>query len=219
MSRTRVLFVVLLALTLAGGMLGTSLRVLAQEATPVVELSVTPPAQPGGTLPGNPQIQLVKVAGGLADPVNVAAPNDGSGRLFVVERVGRIRIIDQDGNLLPEPFLDLTELVQNDYLEQGLLGLAFHPDYATNGRFFVHFTDYHTNGDNFIMEFPVTDDPNLANREGSWPSTSPTSTTMVAPSTSARMATSTSASATVVWAVTPTTPHRTARSCSASCSG
>ena len=167
MSRTRVLFAVLLALTLAGGMLGTSLRVQAQEATPVVELSVTPPAQPGGTLPGNPQIQLVKVAGGLADPVNIAAPNDGSGRLFVVERVGRIRIIDQDGNLLPEPFLDLTELVQNDYLEQGLLGLAFHPDYATNGRFFVHFTDYHTNGDNFIMEFPVSDDdPNLANREG-----------------------------------------------------
>jgi glucose/arabinose dehydrogenase len=166
MSRTRVLFAVLLALTLAGGMLGTSLHVQAQEATPVVELSVTPPAEPGGTLPGNPQIQLVKVAGGLADPVNVAAPNDGSGRLFVVERVGRIRIIDQDGNLLPEPFLDLTELVQNDYLEQGLLGLAFHPDYANNGRFFVHFTDYHTNGDNFIMEFPVTDDPNVANREG-----------------------------------------------------
>ena len=167
MSRTRVLFAVLLALTLAGGILGTSLRVQAQEATPVVDLSVTPPAQPGGTLPGNPQIQLVKVAGGLADPVNIAAPNDGSGRLFVVERVGRIRIIDQDGNLLPEPFLDLTELVQNDYLEQGLLGLAFHPDYATNGRFFVHFTDYHTNGDNFIMEFPVSDDdPNLANREG-----------------------------------------------------
>jgi len=167
MSRTRMLFAVLLALTLAGGILGTSLRVQAQEATPVVELSVTPPAQPGGTLPGNPQIQLVKVAGGLADPVNIAAPNDGSGRLFVVERVGRIRIIDQDGNLLPEPFLDLTELVQNDYLEQGLLGLAFHPDYATNGRFFVHFTDYHTNGDNFIMEFPVSDDdPNLANREG-----------------------------------------------------
>jgi hypothetical protein len=52
MSRTRVLFAMLLTLTLAGGILGTSLRVQAQEATPVVDLSVTPPAQPGGTLPG-----------------------------------------------------------------------------------------------------------------------------------------------------------------------
>jgi glucose/arabinose dehydrogenase len=119
--------------------------------------------QPGGTLPGNPQIQLVKVADGLADPVNVAAPNDGSGRLFVIKRVGRIRVIDQNGDLLLEPFLDLTEYVQNDYLEQGLLGLAFHPDYATNGRFFVDFTDYHTNGDTFIMEFHVSDDsPDVA---------------------------------------------------------
>jgi glucose/arabinose dehydrogenase len=166
MSRTRMLFAVLLALTLAGGILGTSLRVQAQEATPVVELSVTPPVHPGGTLPGNPQIQLVKVAGGLADPVNVAAPNDGSGRLFVIERVGRIRVIDPDGTLRPDPFLDLTELVQNDYLEQGLLGLAFHPDYATNGLFYVDFTDYHTNGDTFVMEFHVSgDDPNVANRE------------------------------------------------------
>lgn len=139
----------------------------AQVATPVVDLNTTLPVQPGGTLPGNPEIQLVKVAGGLADPVNVAAPNDGSGRLFIVERVGRIRILDADGNLLDEPFLDLTELVQNDYLEQGLLGLAFHPDFANNGRFYVNFTDYHTNGDTFVMEFVVSDDdPNVANREG-----------------------------------------------------
>ena len=162
------LLTVLVVFSLAAiQMLISSPRVGAQQATPVVETSTTPPAQPGGTLPGDPRIQLVKVAEGLADPVNIAAPDDGSGRLFVVERVGRIRIIDQDGNLLPEPFLDLTELVQNDYLEQGLLGLAFHPDYANNGRFFVHFTDYHTNGDNFIMEFRVSeDDPNVAVREG-----------------------------------------------------
>ena len=139
----------------------------AQEATPVVDLNTTMPAQPGGTLPGDPQLQLIKMAGGLADPVNIAAPDDGSGRLFIVERVGRIRVLEPDGTLLEEPFLDLTELVQNDYLEQGLLGLAFHPDYANNGRFYVNFTDYHTNGDTFVMEFVVSeDDPNVANREG-----------------------------------------------------
>ena len=168
MLRTRKLLTGLFVFAVAGAqMVGASPSVMAQDATPVVDIAVVPPAQPGGTLPGDPQIQLIKVAEGLADPVNIAAPHDGSDRLFIVERVGRIRILDQDGALLPEPFLDLTELVQNDYLEQGLLGLAFHPDYANNGRFFVHFTDYHTNGDNFIMEFGVSDeDPNVANREG-----------------------------------------------------
>ncbi len=124
------------------------------------------PVQPGGDLSGEPAIELVQVASGLADPVNVAVPDDGTGRVFIVERVGRIRILDSDGELLEEPFLDLTQLVQNDYLEQGLLGLAFHPDYAENGLFYVNFTDYHTNGDTFVMEFKVSDDdPNVANRE------------------------------------------------------
>jgi glucose/arabinose dehydrogenase/uncharacterized cupredoxin-like copper-binding protein len=119
---------------------------------------------PGGTLPGSPAIQLVKVAEGLADPVNVAAPNDGSNRLFVVERPGRIRIVD-DGQLLEAPFLDIVEIVKSDYLEQGLLGLAFHPDYATNGRFFVYFTDWRTNGDSFLVEYRTSADPNVADPE------------------------------------------------------
>ena len=84
-------------------------------------------ALPDGTLPGNPSIELVKVADGLIDPVNAAAPNDGSGRLFIVERVGHIRILEQDGTLVEEPFLDIAEDVKIDFLEQGLLGLAFHP--------------------------------------------------------------------------------------------
>jgi glucose/arabinose dehydrogenase len=157
----------LFILSLIGGaFLQSGPLVDAQVGTPVAETNTTAPVQPGGTLPGNPEIQLVKVVGGLADPVNIAAPKDGSGRLFIVERVGRIRILDKDGTLLPDPFLDLTELVQNDYLEQGLLGLAFHPDYANNGRFYVDFTDYHTNGDTFVMEFHVSDDnANVANRE------------------------------------------------------
>lgn len=138
----------------------------AQPIPEATEAPEEPPdaGQPSNQLPGSPAIQLVKVAEGLADPVNVAAPADGSGRLFVVERVGRIRIV-QDGELLPEPFLDIKEIVKYDYLEQGLLGLAFHPDYAANGRFFVYYTDWRTNGDSFLVEYHVSDDPNLADPE------------------------------------------------------
>ena len=57
------------------------------------------PALPLGTLPGNPSIQLVQVATGLVDPLNVTGVGDGSGRTFVVERVGRIRIVEADGTL------------------------------------------------------------------------------------------------------------------------
>jgi glucose/arabinose dehydrogenase/plastocyanin len=127
-------------------------------ATPLADV-----ATPDGTLPNNPSIQLVKVAGGLADPVNLASANDGSGRLFVVERVGMIRVIDKDNNLLPDPFLDISALVKTDFLEQGLLGLAFHPDYTTNGLFYVYYSDYLTNGDTVLAEFHVSaDDPNKA---------------------------------------------------------
>src|SRR5690606_28165567 len=69
-------------------------------------------AKPDGTLPGDPQVQLVKVADGLIDPINVATANDGSGRVFILERVGYVRILDADGNLLEEPFLDIRNFVK-----------------------------------------------------------------------------------------------------------
>jgi glucose/arabinose dehydrogenase len=84
---------------------------------------------------------------------------DGSGRLFVIEKSGRIRII-QDGQLLPQPFLDITDRVGSGGNEQGLLGLAFHPQYSQNGRFFVNYTD--KNGDTVIARFQVSGDPNAA---------------------------------------------------------
>jgi len=141
------------------GLIGVS----AQEATPA---PAAPPladvATPDGTLPGNPQIQLVKVAEGLADPVNIAAPDDGSGRVFVVERTGTIRIIDKDGKLLPDPFLDISSSVKTDFLEQGLLGLAFHPNFAESGLFYVYYADFRTT-DTVLAEFHVSkDDPNKA---------------------------------------------------------
>lgn len=122
------------------------------------------PVQPGGTLPGEPSIALVQVAGGLVDPVNVAA--DGSGRLFIVERIGRIRIVDADGTLLEEPYLDISGRVKTDFLEQGLLGLAFAPDYDESGHFYVYYTDYSTNGDQRIVRYSVSeDDPDVADPE------------------------------------------------------
>ncbi len=122
-----------------------------------------PVAQPGGTLPGNPAVQLVKVAEGLVDPVNIANAGDGSGRVFVVERTGTVRIMDQAGTLIEEPFLDVSRLVKIDHQEQGLLGLAFHPAYAQNGLFYIYYSDFRTNGDHFLVERKVSaDDPNKA---------------------------------------------------------
>jgi glucose/arabinose dehydrogenase len=118
---------------------------------------------PGGTLPGDPSIDLVKVAGGLADPINIANAGDGSGRLFVVERVGLVRIVDKDGTLLDEPFLDISGSVKTDFLEQGLLGLAFDPDYKDNGLFYVYYANYDTNGTLRLVQYHVSaDDPNAA---------------------------------------------------------
>src|SRR5262245_2412828 len=61
-------------------------------------------ARPGGKLPGDPKVQLVQVAGGFTDPIHVTSARDGSGRLFVCERPGIIKIIDKNGKVLPEPF-------------------------------------------------------------------------------------------------------------------
>ncbi len=94
---------------------------------------------------------------GLQRPVDLQP--DGSGRLFVIEKAGRIRIIEND-QLLETPFLDITDRVGSNSNEQGLLGLAFHPQYAENGRFFINYTD--TSGDTVIARFQVSSDPNSA---------------------------------------------------------
>lgn len=90
----------------------------------------------GPTLP--PELDLELVAQGLQAPVYLTSPV-GDPRLFIVEQAGRIRIV-KDGVLLPTPFLDIDPKVMSGG-EQGLLGLAFHPDYATNGRFYVDYTN------------------------------------------------------------------------------
>ncbi len=112
------------------------------------------PAEPGEI----PDLTLEPVVSGLARPTFLTHAGDGSGRLFVLEKPGLIRII-QNGSLLSEPFLDIRTVVHDGGNEQGLLGLAFHPDYASNGRFFVAYTTTNTNS---VAEYRVTSNPNVA---------------------------------------------------------
>ena len=80
---------------------------------------------------------LSPVVSGLAAPLDLQQPNDGSGRLFIVEQGGTIRIV-KNGTLLSSPFLDITGKVHLEG-ESGLLGMTFHPDYVHNRRFFVNY--------------------------------------------------------------------------------
>jgi glucose/arabinose dehydrogenase len=143
-------------------------------AAPTPSRSATPggSAAPGGSATGTPslgpapRLDLNVVADGLTSPVDVADPGDGSGRRFVVEQPGRIRIVDGSG-LLDRPLLDISGQVKSGG-EQGLLGLAFHPGFPTDPRFFVDYTDL--DGDTVVSEFRLdTADPNLADPESERP--------------------------------------------------
>jgi glucose/arabinose dehydrogenase len=123
------------------------------------------------------QINLELVASGLTSPVGLVQPPDGTNRLFVLDQIGQIRIIE-NGVLLPTPFLDLSDRMIDVGIdigggllfdERGLLGLAFHPDFATNGKLYVFYTapkgldvpiDF--NAESHIAQFTVSaDDPNI----------------------------------------------------------
>ena len=119
-------------------------------------------------VPGAPKLALVKVADGFHDPVGVTAANDGSGRIFVVERAGRVRIVGKDGKVLPDPFIDLTNFnplgsdVQTGFVEQGLWSVAFHPKFKDNGYVFVHYASLPFNGASIIAR--ITVDPKSPNQ-------------------------------------------------------
>ncbi len=104
--------------------------------------------------------QLVVVAEGFSRPLYVTHAGDGSGRLFVVEQSGAIRVV-KDGEVLGQPFLDVSGLIsrqalEGNYTERGLLGLAFHPNYAENGLFYINYTDL--NGHSAISRYAVSAD-------------------------------------------------------------
>ncbi len=113
---------------------------------------------------GPTPVTTIRVANGLTRPVGVFhAPGD-TGRIFVIEKRGFIRIVDINTNtVLPTPFLDVDALVgggTSNFSEQGLLGMAFHPDYANNGLFYInHITN---SGDTVIAEYQVSANPDIA---------------------------------------------------------
>jgi glucose/arabinose dehydrogenase len=130
-------------------------------------------ARPGDDLVGSPatalaaafdptkvNVGLSLVKSGFVDPVLVTNAGDGSGRLFVVEQAGRIRII-VGGAVLATPFLDLRGAITSGG-ERGMLGLAFHPNFATHPYIYVNFTD--RNGNTAINRYRVSADPNVLDR-------------------------------------------------------
>jgi glucose/arabinose dehydrogenase len=121
--------------------------------------TVAPPPTAVTTFPNPDAYTWEMVVSGLERLVDLQYAPDNSGRLFIVEKVGRIRIL-QDGKLVGSPFLDISDRVGSGGSEQGLLGLAFHPHYVENGLFFVNYTD--KNGNTVIARYQVTADPNVA---------------------------------------------------------
>ncbi|HEU4577938.1 MAG TPA: PQQ-dependent sugar dehydrogenase, partial [Polyangiaceae bacterium] len=132
---------------------------------------MNPPTNPGTPVTANcnppegavPNLALQQVATGLTRPIYVTqAPGDDS-RLFIMLKGGTIRVV-QDGQLQPTPFIDVSSMLNDDGdREQGLLGMAFHPDFATNGLFYLHFSSnggqgMGASGDTVVAEFKANAD-------------------------------------------------------------
>ena len=104
----------------------------------------------------------------FSQPIAISAPNDGSGRVFIVERCDDIVIVE-NGSVLPTPFVSIDTACSS---EQGILGLAFDPDYATNGTFYVTYTapdsdsQIGASNDQVLARYTVSSDPNVANPDG-----------------------------------------------------
>jgi glucose/arabinose dehydrogenase len=126
--------------------------------------SPTPSPTPSGEscsatpVQGTPNLTTQRIVDGLQAPLDLQTPAGDRHRLFVVEQGGRIRIVRDDA-LVATAFLDIASRISTGG-ERGLLGLAFHPAYAQNGRFFVNYTD--PNGDTHIVEFHASSNPDVA---------------------------------------------------------
>jgi glucose/arabinose dehydrogenase len=116
--------------------------------------------------------KLEKVADGLDGPLALENAHDGSGRIFVGEQAGRIMVI-RNGQVLKTPFINIRNLLvpmKNEYMDMGLLGFAFHPDFRHNGRFFIHYSRPSKKGFNntsVLAEYKVSDtNPDVAGTKG-----------------------------------------------------
>ena len=102
----------------------------------------------------------------FTDPVGIYNAGDNTNRLFVIEQPGKIKVFNNDQHTtVIDIFLDITSIVDQDpgYTEEGLLGLAFHPNFSENGHFYVNYTDYGPKR-NVIARYTVSDNnPNQAN--------------------------------------------------------
>lgn len=107
------------------------------------------------------QVNLELFAQGLNQPVELT--HAGDDRIFVAQQTGQIRIINAEGEILPQPFLDISNLTTASG-ERGLLGLAFDPDYAENGYFYINYTNQAQN--TVVARYSVSDDPNIAATQG-----------------------------------------------------
>jgi glucose/arabinose dehydrogenase len=114
------------------------------------------------------EISLTPIASGIMAPVSMACPNDQSGRIFICEQTGKIRII-KNGKISDKPFLDLSgklDRMGKMYSEKGLLGLAFHPQYKQNGKFYVYYSapesDKGYDHKSIVAEYKVSGDAEVA---------------------------------------------------------
>ncbi|HKQ33509.1 MAG TPA: PQQ-dependent sugar dehydrogenase, partial [Thermodesulfobacteriota bacterium] len=106
------------------------------------------------------ELTTVKVAGGFSQPLYLTSPVGDSSRLFIVEQsTATIKII-KNGVVLGTPFLNINPKVSDSGGERGLLGLAFHPNYASNGYFYVNYTD--NSGNTVIARYKVSSNPDVA---------------------------------------------------------
>lgn len=144
----------------------SSLSTPSPSPTPALKTPAPFLATPSGPSADNRAFKFTRIASGLGDPVYVTGAGDGAGRLFIVEQVGRIRVVN-NGVLLPTPFLDIRSLVIAGG-ERGLLSVAFHPDFKTNGVFIVDYTRSSTTpanvGDTVIARYRAAPLADVADR-------------------------------------------------------